>query len=165
MAKRKATKILEALTQPTESPVQPATLEEPPLEKPVENIETIVMETPAVEKPLLMPVEVATKKRKEKDPLVEEMKKMRKFQEDQTKQLENRLEGLIARKFMEIKNSSKPTYNYKPPSKPPIQRVRVKEYESEDDYGGYATQEDEYVPPAPANYGDRRSELYSKIFG
>jgi hypothetical protein len=164
MGKRKSTKILEALSEPiAEEPVVEPVVE--PVAEPITEPEPIIAE-PVKEFP------AAPKKRVrvEKDPLAEEIKKLRKMQEEQEHRLEHRLEGLIARKFMEAKNLARPVAQYKPKMHAPIQRLKVAEhhhhqpayqpsYEDEDEYSNYLTQEESEEEPQP------RSMLYSKIFG
>ena len=168
MVKRKSTKILEALTQedvPLETPEKP---EEKTIEQP----------TPApVVTPAPLPIEPPSapkkKMRMEKDPLAEEIKKLRKMQEDQENRLEHRLEGLIARKFMEVKSMARPVSQYKPKMHAPIQRLKVREQykrkpmyeeeeEEEEDYSHYMTQEESEEEEVKQ---PQRSILYSKIFG
>jgi hypothetical protein len=166
MAKRKSTKILEALSQ-VETPDVP--VENPEEEKTVEESIIAPVVTPAPI-PMELPLPPKKKPRVEKDPLAEEIKKLRKMQEDQENRLEHRLEGLIARKFMEVKSLARPVSNYKPKMHAPIQRLKVSEQykrqpvyeEEEEDYSHYLTQEEseEEVVKQP-----QRSMLYSKIFG
>jgi hypothetical protein len=169
MVKRKSTKILEALTQ------EDVPLETPAEEKPEEK--TIEQPTPApIVTPAPLPIEPPSapkkKMRMEKDPLAEEIKKLRKMQEDQENRLEHRLEGLIARKFMEVKSMARPVSQYKPKMHAPIQRLKVSEQykrkpmyeeeEEEEDYSHYMTQEESEEEEVKQ---PQRSILYSKIFG
>ena len=165
MVKRKSTQILEALSAPpkVEEPIVEIKVDEPAKET------VIVAESPIVySAPPVVPDAPKKKPRAEKDPYAEELKKIRKFQEDQQNRLEARLEGMIARKFMEVKNMSQPVRNYKPQQPPPIQRVKftrssptyyTPDEDEEDNFTGYATQEED-MEEEP-----KKSELFCKIFG
>jgi len=139
---RKATKILKALKELPDTPPEPIEESVVELEKEPE---------PAPEPPAPPAPVVEKRKRKEKDPIAEELKRMRKSQEDAQHLLEARLEGLITRKFIEIKNLPAP-----PTIKEIIREVPVYK-EKEDDFSGYLTQEEEKPVEKP--------RLYNKIFG
>ena len=170
MAKRKSTKILEALSAPPKVDEQPIEIKvDEPLKEPI----IVVAETPVACTPEVVVPDAPKKKPKpEKDAYAEELKKMRKFQEDQQNRLEARLEGMITRKFMEVKNMAQPVRNYKPYQHPPVQRVKyarppppppvyyTPDEDEEDDYGDYATQEEDVVEEEP-----KKSDLFCKIFG
>jgi hypothetical protein len=167
MVKRKATAILESLKEevvvqePTPPPSEPSmtlppTLPPPPVEEPPK------------------PVKRVEKRKINED---SDLMKFQKKLEERESRLEMRLENMIQRKFMEVKDLAKPVMNYKPKQPPPVQRIQPRaesryepRYEPRhvpqyDEYEGYATQEEyedeeEVVPAVP-----EKSVLYNKIFG
>jgi hypothetical protein len=96
--------------------------------------------------------------------------------EEREARLEMRLENMIQRKFMEVKDLAKPVMNYRPKQPPPIHRIQprtepryepryesrhVPQYNEYDD--GYLTQEESEEDEVPAV--QEKSVLYNKIFG
>lgn len=177
---RKSTKVLEILKEPIQ-------IEEPVLEKPVPVIET----TPEVKPQETVPPPPPKKMKLEKNPLEEEIKKLNQLlrkQVNENKAFEQRLEGLVHRKFLEVKTMQKPVQNYQPPRQkvqrfvpsPPEESRYTK---SADDFDGYLTQEEDedssdnrYEPQYHTKQNYNRPEiqnsaiplknpLFSKIFG
>jgi len=164
--KRKATAILESLKE--EPVVQEAVVQEP-TPPPSEPSMTLPLPPPPVEEPPKPVKRVEKRKLNEDSDLMKFQKKL----EERESRLEMRLENMIQRKFMEVKDLAKPVMNYKPKQPPPVQRIQpraVPRYEPRhvpqyDEYEGYATQEEyedeeEVVPAVP-----EKSVLYNKIFG
>lgn len=139
---------------PNVSPPIDLVIEKPletPVDKPVEGI---------VEKPV---PEKKTLKRKEKDPLAEELKRIRKsqeeykkYQEEQEKRMEARLESMLTRKldFMKPVPVQKPMNHYKPRQPTPIKRF-VPPVEERSEWEGYMTQEESE---------EEENSLFNKIF-
>jgi hypothetical protein len=174
--KRKSTEILEILNEKpvTESIPTPAVSDSDdrgpqPVDSPVLDpgpspdtmVETV---TPpqSIPVPSLPPPNIPkkTRIRKEKDPLAEEMKKIRKnqedyrrFQEEQEKRLESRLESMLTRKldFMKPVPVQRPVHAYKPKQPATVKRF----IPPPDEYEEYLTQEEEE---------DEENSLFSKIF-
>lgn len=154
---RKATKILEALNEK---------VEEVPEITPDVPTEPVLPETPVElpPPPQIPPVLEQKPKRKERDPYAEELKKLRKFQEDQEKRIERNLETLIHRKFLEIKSLPQPKQNYQPKQEPFIKRyIPQIEDEYEDSPEESLTPPNSYVLPPPMT--PQKPALYNKIFG
>jgi hypothetical protein len=169
MVKRKATAILESLKDLPEPVVQEPT---PPPSEPSMTLPPTLPSPPVEEPP--KPVKRVEKRKINEDSDL--MKFQRKLEERESR-LEMRLENMIQRKFMEVKDLAKPVMNYKPKQPPPVQRLQPRaesryepRYEPRhvpqyDEYEGYATQEEyedeeEVVPAVP-----EKSVLYNKIFG
>jgi len=174
--KRKSTEILEILNEkpviesiPTpvvsdsddraQQPCDPPVLA--PLPPPM--VETVTPPQP-IQEPIPQPLNIQkqTQKRKAKDPLAEEMKKIRKnqedyrrFQEEQEKRLESRLESMLNRKldFMKPVPVQRPVHAYKPKQPPTMKRFIPPPSEYEE----YLTQEEE-------DEEEEEDSLFSKIF-
>jgi hypothetical protein len=171
MVKRKATAILESLKEEpvVQEPTPPPS--EPSMTLPSEP--SLTLPPPPVEEPPKPVKRVEKRKLNEDNDLMKFQKKL----EERESRLEMRLENMIQRKFMEVKNLAKPVMNYKPKQPAPVQRIQPRaepryepRYEPRhvpqyDEYEGYATQEEyedeeEVVPAIP-----EKSLLYNKIFG
>jgi hypothetical protein len=182
---RKSTKVLEILKEPIQI--------EPVLEKKEPVMET----TPEVKEILPQPQETVLpppppkKMKLEKNPLEEEIKKLNQLlrkQVNENKAFEQRLEGLVHRKFLEVKTMQKPAQNYQPPRQKVQRFVPSPPEESRyiqpvDDFDGYLTQEEDgdssdnrYEPQYHTKQNYNRPEiqnsavplknpLFSKIFG
>lgn len=172
--KRKSTEILEILN---EKPTVTESIPTPPVSDPGNRspelfppsdvvhppepvVETIKTPEQVLPQPSVPPeIQKPTRKRKEKDPLTEEIKKIRKnqedyrrFQEEQEKRLEARLENMLNRKldFMRPTPIQKPIQNYRPKQVPTIRRISP----PREEYEEYLTQEDE----------EEENALFHKIF-
>jgi hypothetical protein len=169
MVKRKATAILESLKEepvqepsppPSESSVQPQLTIPPP---PVEEPKVVVVP----QEPKRVP-----KRKASEDP---DLLKFQRKLEEREARLEMRLENMIQRKFMEVKDLAKPVTNYKPKQAAAIHRIQPRPepryepryessrhaYNDNDEYEGYATQEEyDEEPEIPS-----KSVLFNKIFG
>ena len=168
MVKRKATAILESLKEepvqepsppPSESSVQPQLTIPPPVEEP--KVVVVPQE----------PKRVPKRKASEDPDLLKFQRKL----EEREARLEMRLENMIQRKFMEVKDLAKPVTNYKPKQAAAIHRIQPRPepryepryessrhaYNDNDEYEGYATQEEyDEEPEIPS-----KSVLFNKIFG
>ena len=168
--KRKSTEILEILNEPViESIPTPAVSDsgiDSPLPPPDQPLVPPIVESPhplipAIEElPKILPKQ--TQKRKAKDPLAEEMKKIRKnqedyrrFQEEQEKRLESRLESMLNRKldFMKPVAVQRPVNAFKPKQPPMMKRFVPPPVEYEE----YLTQEEEEEE-------EDEDSLFRKIF-
>lgn len=160
MPRRKATKILEVLNEKEDVPT-PTGTETLPEPQP----EPLSLPEPSIPLPTPPPSIVEVKpKRKERDPYAEELKKLRKFQEDQEKRIEKNLESLIHRKFLEIKNLPQPKQNYQPKQEPYVKRYIPKveeEYEDSPDESFTPPNSYALLPPSTP----QKPPLYNKIFG
>lgn len=174
--KRKATAILESLKEepvqepsppPSESSVQPQlTIPPPPVEEPPKAVQEEPKAVVAPQEPKRVP-----KRKASEDP---DLLKFQRKLEEREARLEMRLENMIQRKFMEVKDLAKPVTNYKPKQPAAIHRIQPRaepryepRHESSrhvpqyDEYEGYATQEEyDEEPEIPA-----KSVLFNKIFG
>lgn len=155
---RKATKILEALNEK----------EQPEINSDVSSVlqEAIVELPPPLQLPPVLEQKTLEQKpkRKERDPYAEELKKLRKYQEDQEKRIERNLETLIHRKFLEIKSLPQPKQNYQPKQEPYIKRyIPQIEEEFDDSPEESLTPPNSYVLPSPMT--PQKPALYNKIFG
>jgi hypothetical protein len=167
---RKSTKVLEVLKEPIEPVLEP---------KKVEFVE--VTPTP-ISTPIPMEVPPPPKKIKlEKNPLEEEIKKLNTLlrkQVNENKAFEQRMEGLVHRKFLEVKSLQKPVQNYRPIQSKPIRRYSPPEeehrYVQPEEFEDYLTQEEEEEEPVQQNYNrpelqraavPPRNPMFSKIFG
>jgi len=159
--KRKSTEILEILNETT----LPTPVDSDSGDKSPQLPDPIVLSTPIlpdVEEtltpaPIPQAIPPAPLKRKAKDPLTEELKKIRKSQEDyrksleeQEKRLEARLESMLTRKldFMKPVPVQRPIHNFKPRQPAPVKRF----VPPPDEYEEYLTQEED------------ENSLFSKIF-
>jgi len=161
--KRKSTEILEILNETTlPTPVDSDSGDKSPqLPDPVVLPTPILPDVEVTPLPLPQAIPPAPLKRKAKDPLTEELKKIRKNQEDyrksleeQEKRLEARLENMLTRKldFMKPVPVQRPVHNFKPRQPVPIKRFVPPPEEYED----YLTQEEEEE--------DEQNSLFAKIF-
>lgn len=169
--KRKATAILESLK---EEPVQEPS--PPPSESSVQPQLTIPPPPPPVEEPkaVVAPQEPKRVPKRKASEDVDLLKFQRKLEEREAR-LEMRLENMIQRKFMEVKDLAKPVTNYKPKQPAAIHRIQPRlepryepryessrhVYDDNHEYEGYATQEEyDEEPEIPS-----KSVLFNKIFG
>lgn len=178
MGKRKATAILETLKEePVQEPSPPPsetssvepklTIPPPPIEDPPK-VEVSPKVVPEDLKPSGPQEPKRAPKRKAGEDL--DLLKFQRKLEEREARLEMRLENMIQRKFMEVKDLAKPVTNYKPKQPSAIQRIQPRvehRYESSrhvpqyDEYEGYATQEEyDEEPQIPV-----KSVLFNKIFG